>query len=180
MSRVYRVIPLPSNSNPHSNQCCAGSPEIFGKTYQPGLETTTNFYSGPNQPIRLVSAALSNRLIGTAEECAHKRNLSVQGGESPIFKQYWLVSIAVEALLQRCPDARETPDDAVERLVSRGPDTRSTYSRCRHHLHNSRTRLLVHGVDYHRGLMGHELPVRISPVVYPRQNQLSFRSHVRF
>ena len=32
------------------------------------------------------------------------------------------MSIAVEALPQRGPDAPEPPDEAVERLVSRGPD----------------------------------------------------------
>ena len=55
-------------------------------------------------------------------ECARKHNLSVQGVESPNFKECRRVSIAVEALLQRGPGTPEPPDEAVERLVSRGPD----------------------------------------------------------
>ena len=55
-------------------------------------------------------------------ECARKRNLSVEGVESPNFKECRRVIIAVEVLLQRGPGAPEPPDEAVERLVSRGPD----------------------------------------------------------
>ena len=51
-----------------------------------------------------------------------KRNLSIQGVESPNFKECRRVSIAVEALLQRDPGAPEPPEEAVERLVSCGPD----------------------------------------------------------
>ena len=46
---------------------------------------------------------------------------SVQGVESPNFKECLRVSITVEALLQRGPGAPEPPDEAVERLVSRVP-----------------------------------------------------------
>ena len=67
-------------------------------------------------------AALGINVYGSLGECARKRNLSVQGVESPNFKEYRRVSIAVEALLQRGPDAPESPDEVVERLVSRGPD----------------------------------------------------------
>ena len=53
-------------------------------------------------------------------KCARKRNPSVQGAESPNFKECRRVSIVVGALLQRGPGAIELPDEAVERLVSRG------------------------------------------------------------
>ena len=47
--------------------------------------------------------------------------LSNQGVESPNFKVFQRVSIAVEALLQRGPGALEPPNESVERLVSHGP-----------------------------------------------------------
>ena len=55
-------------------------------------------------------------------ECAGERNLSVQGLESPKFKECRRTSIAMEALLQRGPGGPEPPDEAGERLVSRGTD----------------------------------------------------------
>ena len=67
-------------------------------------------------------AALGIDVYDSFGECARKRNLSVQGVESPNFKECRRMSIAVEALLQRGPGATDLPDDAVERLVSRGPD----------------------------------------------------------
>ena len=66
--------------------------------------------------------ALRINVYGSLGEFARKRNLSVQGVESPNFKECRRVSIAEEALLQRDPGAPEPPDEAVERLVSRGPD----------------------------------------------------------
>ena len=62
-------------------------------------------------------------MFGSLGERVHKRNLSDHGVESSNFKEYRQVSIAVEALLQRGPDAPEPSDEANERLVSRGPDT---------------------------------------------------------
>ena len=67
-------------------------------------------------------AALRINVYDSLEECARKRNLSVQGVESPNFKGCRRASTAVEALLQRGPGAPESPDEAVERLVSRGSD----------------------------------------------------------
>ena len=55
-------------------------------------------------------------------ECARKRNLCVQGVESPNFKECRRVTIAGKALLQCDPGALELPDEAVELLISRGPD----------------------------------------------------------
>ena len=56
-------------------------------------------------------------------ECASKRNLSMQGVESPNFEEFRWMSIAVEALLHGSPGVSEPPDEAVERLASRGTDT---------------------------------------------------------
>ena len=67
-------------------------------------------------------AALEINVYDSLDECARKRNLSVQGVESPNFKGCRRVSIAVEALLQRGPGAPEPPNEAVERLISREPD----------------------------------------------------------
>ena len=67
-------------------------------------------------------AALGKNVHDSLGKCARKRNLFIQGVESPNFKGYRRVSIAVEALLQRGPGAPEPPDKAVEQLVSRGPD----------------------------------------------------------
>ena len=67
-------------------------------------------------------ATLGINVYNSLGECMRKRNLSVQGVESPNFKECRWVSIAVDALLQRAPGAPEPPDEAVERLVSRGPD----------------------------------------------------------
>ena len=47
----------------------------------------------------LTVAALEMNVYGSLGECARKRNLSVQGEESPNFKEYQRVSIAVGALL---------------------------------------------------------------------------------
>ena len=55
-------------------------------------------------------------------DCARKRNLSVQGGTAGNFKECRRIRTAVEALLQRGPNAPELPDEAVERLVSCGPN----------------------------------------------------------
>ena len=66
--------------------------------------------------------ALRTSLCDSVGECARKRNLSVQGVESPNFNQCRQMSIAVEALLQRGPGASKPPGEPVERLVSRGPD----------------------------------------------------------
>ena len=55
-------------------------------------------------------------------ECARKRNLSVQGVETPYFKECRRVSIAVKFLLQRDPGSSEPPDEAIEQLVSSEPD----------------------------------------------------------
>ena len=55
-------------------------------------------------------------------KCTRKRNLSVQGVDSPNLKECRRVSIAVEALLQHGPGAPEPPGEAVERLVSCGLD----------------------------------------------------------
>ena len=70
----------------------------------------------------LTLAALGIDVYDSLGECAHKRNLSVQGVELPNFKECRRVSIAVEALLQRSPGAPEPSDEALERLVSRGLD----------------------------------------------------------
>ena len=67
-------------------------------------------------------AALEIKLYDSLGECARKRGLSVQGGESPNSKECRRVSTVVEALLKRGPAALEPPDEAVERLDSRGPD----------------------------------------------------------
>ena len=67
-------------------------------------------------------AALGINVYDSLGECTRKRNLSVQGVESPNFKECRRVSIVVETLLQRDPGAPEPPDEAVEWLVSRGPD----------------------------------------------------------
>ena len=67
-------------------------------------------------------AALGINVYDSLDECARKRNLSVQVVETPNFKACRWVSIAVEALLQRGPDGPEPPDETVERLASRGPD----------------------------------------------------------
>ena len=67
-------------------------------------------------------AALGIIVYDSLGECARKRNLSVQGVESPDFKESRRMSIAVEVLLQRRPGAPEPPYEAVEWLVSRGPD----------------------------------------------------------
>ena len=66
-------------------------------------------------------AALGIGVSDSLGECAHKRNLSIQGVELPNFKECRRVSIALEALLQRGP-ASEPPDEAVDRLASRGHD----------------------------------------------------------
>ena len=66
-------------------------------------------------------ATLSINLYDSLGECAREHNLSLQGMESPNFKSYWQVRIAVEAQLHCGPGAPESPDEAVERLVSRGP-----------------------------------------------------------
>ena len=39
VSRVSRVIPLPSNSNPHSNQIVQSLQSFSGKSFQPGART---------------------------------------------------------------------------------------------------------------------------------------------
>ena len=67
-------------------------------------------------------ATLGINVYDSLGECACKHNPSLQGMESPNFKSYWQVRIAVEAQLQCGPGAPESPDEAVERLVSRGPD----------------------------------------------------------
>ena len=67
-------------------------------------------------------AALGINVYVSLDECARKCNLSVQGVESPNFKECRQVGIAVEALLHRDPGAPEPPDEAVERLVSGVPD----------------------------------------------------------
>ena len=67
-------------------------------------------------------AALGINVYDSLNECARTRNLSVQGVESPNFKECRRVSITVEALLQRGPGAPAPPDEAVERLVSRKSD----------------------------------------------------------
>ena len=67
-------------------------------------------------------AALGINVYGSLGEYARKRNLCVQGVESPNFKKCRRMSIAVEALLQRGPGAPEPSDEAVVPLVSSGPD----------------------------------------------------------
>ena len=67
-------------------------------------------------------AALGMNVYGSIGDFARKRYLSVQGVESPNFKECRRISVAVKDLLQRGQDALEPPDEAVERLVSRGPD----------------------------------------------------------
>ena len=67
-------------------------------------------------------AFLGINVYDSLGECARKRNLSVQGVESPNFKECRWVSIAVEAMLQRGPGAPEPPDEAIKRLLSRGSD----------------------------------------------------------
>ena len=64
-------------------------------------------------------AALRIKVYDSLGECVRKRKVSVQGVESPNFKECRPVTIAVEALLQCGPGAPEPPDEAVERLVFR-------------------------------------------------------------
>ena len=65
--------------------------------------------------------ALGSNVYDSLGKCVLKYNLSVQGVESPNFKEYRRLSSAVEALLQRGPGAPEPPDEVIER-ISRGPD----------------------------------------------------------
>ena len=67
-------------------------------------------------------AALGINMSDILGECVRKRNLSVQGVESPNFKECRRVTIGVEVLLQRGPGALESHDEAIKRLVYRGPD----------------------------------------------------------
>ena len=76
-------------------------------------------------------AALGINVYDMLGECARKRNLSVQGVESPNSKGFRRVSIAVEALLQGGPGAPGLPDEVVELLVSRGPGVRRGCARSR-------------------------------------------------
>ena len=59
MSRLSSVIPLPSNSNPHSNQSVQGLQSFPEKTLSLGLERTTYFKSGRKQPIRALTSLIS-------------------------------------------------------------------------------------------------------------------------
>ena len=74
-----------------------------------------------------ILAALGTNVYGSLGECAHKRNFSVQGVESPNFRGCPRVSIAVEALLQHGPGAPEPPGEAVEL----GADLTSTWNQKR-------------------------------------------------
>ena len=92
VSRVSKVIFLPFISNPHSNQSVQGLQSFPGKALSLGLEPTTNFYSGPNQPIKPVSADLSNRLIGTATKVSRgvqkTRHFRSEESNSPCQRYY--------------------------------------------------------------------------------------------
>ena len=70
----------------------------------------------------LTLVTLGTIVYDSLGECTRNHNLSVQGVESPNFKECRRVSIAVEALVQRGTGAPELPDEAVEWLVSRGSD----------------------------------------------------------
>ena len=67
-------------------------------------------------------ATLGINVYDSLGECARKRNLSLQGVESPSFKECRRVSIVVETQLQRDPGAPKLPDEVTERLVSRKSD----------------------------------------------------------
>ena len=67
---------------------------------------------------RTTLAVLGINVYGSLGDYARNRTLSVQGVESPNFREYWRVRIVVEALLQRGPGASEPPDETVERLAS--------------------------------------------------------------
>ena len=54
-------------------------------------------------------AALGINMYDSLGECARKRNIAVQGLESPNFKECRRVSIAVEALMQRGQGVPEPP-----------------------------------------------------------------------